>query len=297
MTASTAGSTTLQALPKAASVDDVCSVLDADGAVILEDFIDDQTLRGLWADLGPTFDTQAWGEEGFLGNRTRRVCSLMARTLHSAAIVTEPRFLGAASYFLQRPFSGYLGEESFEVTPGIQIGVGHGVQIWPDETLQGLHRDDVLHLTTHPGRQTRVLANVAMSDFTAENGGTRIVPGSHLWDDERRPKPEEAVPTVMRAGSAAVWLGSTYHCGGPNISGSPRTGAIYALDSANYRQEENQYLAVPIDVVRRYPEQVQRLLGYDIAPPFCGYVEMGDPHDLINGDSSTIDYSKLMNGQ
>ncbi|QUR68331.1 phytanoyl-CoA dioxygenase family protein [Mycobacterium spongiae] len=283
MTASAPEFTTLRTLPEDASVDEVCAALDASGAVILEHFVDDTMLAALWADLGPAFESQGWGEEGFIGNRTRRVCSLFAKTLHSAALVTEPRFYGAASYFLQRPVAGFLGDERYEVTPSMQIGVGHGVQIWPDETLQGLHRDDIVHLNTHPGRQTRVLAMVALTDFTAENGGTWVVPGSHLWDDERAPKSEEAVAAEMSAGSALLWLGSTYHCGGPNTSADPRTGLIYALDCANYRQEENQYLAVPIDIVRRYPEQVQRLLGYDVAAPFCGYVDMADPHVLLDG--------------
>lgn len=297
MTAPTAKTDTLQSLPTDACVDDVSAVLEADGAVILENFVDEATLMNLWADLGPLFEAQGWGEEGFLGDRTRRLCSLMAKTLHSAAIVTEPRFFGAASHFLQRPVWGFVGEERQKFTPGMQISVGHGVQIWPGETLQGLHRDDVVHLNTHPGRQTRVLVNVALSDFTAENGGTRIVPGSHLWDDERAPKPEESVPTVMAAGSAVVWLGSTYHCGGPNTSEGPRTGLIYALDSANYRQEENQYLAVPIEIVRRYPEQIQRLLGWDIASPFCGYVEMADPRTFLTGERTHLGFADLMHGR
>ena len=33
----------------------------------------------------------------------------------------------------------------------------------------------------------------AISDFTEQNGGTRLAPGSHLWPDDRAPEPNEIV--------------------------------------------------------------------------------------------------------
>jgi ectoine hydroxylase-related dioxygenase (phytanoyl-CoA dioxygenase family) len=53
----------------------------------------------------------------------------------------------------------------------------------------------------------------AVSDFTAENGGTLVIPGSHLGDDTRASRPDEAVPTEMKAGSALIRIGSIYHGG------------------------------------------------------------------------------------
>lgn len=290
-----APSTAVRSMPRDASVDEVCAALDADGVVILEEFADEQTLRGLRADLEPRFEAQEWGEEGFIGNRTRRVCSLFAKTMHSATLIKERRFYGAAEYFLRRPVSTWINDERIELTPSMQVGFGQGIQIWPGETVQGLHRDDVVHLNRHPGPETRLVVMVALSDFTAENGGTWVVPGSHRWDDDRGPKLEEAVPTQMAAGSAVAWLGSTFHCGGPNNSDGPRTGLAFGLDSANVRQEENQYLAVPLEVVRQYPEDIQRLLGYDVAPPFLGYVELADPHDLLHGRREQLGMAGLLN--
>jgi ectoine hydroxylase-related dioxygenase (phytanoyl-CoA dioxygenase family) len=124
---------------------------------------------------------------------------------------------------------------------------------------------------------------IAASEFTARNGATRVIPGSHRWDDERGPREDEAVPAEMRAGSALLWLGSTYHGAGANRSDGPRTGLSYALDLGNLRQEENQYLSIPLDVVRGYPEDVQRLLGYEPCPPMCGLYELDDPMLLLRG--------------
>jgi len=108
-----------------------------------------------------------------------------------------------------------------------------------------------------------------------------VIPGSHLWDDERPPLAEEAIPTEMPAGGGLIWLGATYHGGGQNTGVDPRTGLTLALDLGNLRQEENQYLAVPKEMVLAYPEEVRRLLGYDRCPPGLGWLEMDDPYTVL----------------
>jgi ectoine hydroxylase-related dioxygenase (phytanoyl-CoA dioxygenase family) len=122
---------------------------------------------------------------------------------------------------------------------------------------------------------------LAMTEFTAENGATLVIAGSHHWDDERAPTYAEAVPAVMPAGSALLWLGGVYHGGGGNTTDSPRYSLTVSLDLGNLRQKENQYLAVPRDVVLSLPEEVQRLLGWDRCPPGLGWYEMQDPHLLL----------------
>jgi ectoine hydroxylase-related dioxygenase (phytanoyl-CoA dioxygenase family) len=132
---------------------------------------------------------------------------------------------------------------------------------------------------------------VAVSDFRADNGGTLVIPGSHKWDDNRQPQREEAIPTEMKAGSALVWLGGTYHAGGINNSNAPRTGITITLDLGYLRQEENQYLSIPLDIVKQYPDQVQRLLGYAASPPFMGWIEidgvMTDPHVVLEDERTS----------
>jgi ectoine hydroxylase-related dioxygenase (phytanoyl-CoA dioxygenase family) len=273
--------TVVTTIPATASIDDACTVLDRDGAVIVEDFVDAATLRGIWDDIGPELDRRAMGDGRVVEERTRVLASLFRRTAHSATIVRQPHFLGAARHFLQRPTRLWLGEQRLEFVPTIQVSDAKAIQIWPGSGGQPLHRDDGTHLRTHPGPESRMQVMVAASEFTADNGATRVIPGSHRWDDERPPRTDEAVPAVMPRGAALLWLGSVYHAAGTNTSAGPRTGLTYALDLGNLRQAENQYLAVPLDVVRGYPEDVQRLLGYEACPPFCGTHEMGDPMLLL----------------
>ncbi|AQZ62025.1 unnamed protein product [[Actinomadura] parvosata subsp. kistnae] len=275
----------LTTLPASAPIDAAIEAIEAAGAVIIEDFVDADTLNGLWEDLGPALESQADGDGRLVGEKTRILPGLVRRSAHSVAIMRQPHFLGSARHFLQRPVRAWLGEQRIEFVPTIQLGISRAIQIQPGVRPQGLHRDDTAHLRTHPGPESRMQVMVAASAFTERNGATRVVPGSHRWDDERGPRDDEAVPAEMRPGSALLWLGSTYHGAGANRSDAPRTGLSYAYDLGNLRQEENQYLSIPLDVVRGYPEDIQRLLGYEACPPMCGLYELSDPMLLLRDGS------------
>src|SRR5215470_7110895 len=104
-----------------ASFDDVVEILERDGAVIVEDFVDSTTLAALWADLGPALDACAYGDDWYNGTRTRRVSSLFGRTTHLTPVVTQPLYLGAARRIMQRPVPMWIGRSRVEMTPTIQI--------------------------------------------------------------------------------------------------------------------------------------------------------------------------------
>jgi ectoine hydroxylase-related dioxygenase (phytanoyl-CoA dioxygenase family) len=277
----------LTTLPSTATLDDACDVLERDGGVILSDFVDAATHAGLDADLQPVLDNVGWGQDDFAGNKTRRLGAVFKHTRYAAALVQQPLFYGAAQRYLQIAEPVWFGEERAMFPPTMQIGVTQVIQIHPGEGAQPLHRDDAVWQWRHPagGRQARVQIMFAVTDFTAANGGTLVIPGSHKWDDDRQPLRSEAVPTEMQAGSALLWFGGTYHAGGTNQTDRPRTGVTITLDLGYLRQEENHYLAIPRDVVKQYPENIQRLLGYEACPPFMGWVEvdglMSDPHVVL----------------
>jgi ectoine hydroxylase-related dioxygenase (phytanoyl-CoA dioxygenase family) len=260
-----------------AELDQVVEILERDGAVIVENFIDGDTLAGLWSDLGHTMEAGPYSDNWYDGFKTRRVSSLFSRTDKLTPVVTQPLYLGSARAIMQKPIPMWIGRSRQEMTPSIQISTTQLIQIHHGQGKQPLHRDDALHLRPHPGPTSRVQLMLAMGPFTADNGGTLVIPGSHHWDDERPPLAEEAIPTEMTPGSGLIWLGGVYHGGGKNVTFQPRTGMTIALDLGNLRQEENQYLAVPRECVLAYPDEVRRLLGYDRCPPGLGWVEMQDP--------------------
>ncbi|WP_396910589.1 phytanoyl-CoA dioxygenase family protein [Mycolicibacterium sp.] len=280
-------------LPAVAEPAEAVALIERDGGVIIDDFIDTATLRGLETDLRPILDRLSWGnDEFFAGKRTRRLGALFKHSKHAVPLVRQPHFLAAADHFLRRPEHVFLGGERVETVPTYQIGVTQVIDIHPGEGRQPLHRDDGVWQWRHPagGRQARVQIMVAVTDFTAQNGGTLVIPGSHKWDDERIPDDDEAIPTEMRAGSALMWIGATYHAGGTNTSDTHRTGITVSLDLSYLRQEENQYLSMTLDEVAQLPDDVRRLLGYQASEPTCGWIErdgiMQDPHILFEDDDT-----------
>jgi ectoine hydroxylase-related dioxygenase (phytanoyl-CoA dioxygenase family) len=271
-----------------ASADDVVAALERDGGVVIEGFLAPETLAGLRRDLLPRLERQAAGRDPFAGHQTRRLSALFAHTRHCAEIATHPLYLPAAERFLCRPREVWVGDARLSLAADVRIGVTQAIQIGPGQAAQPLHRDDTAFLWRHPtgGREGRVQVICAISDFTAENGGTLVIRGSHLWDDERKPDLGEAIPTVMPAGSALIFLGSTYHAGGANRTVHElRTAAGLALDASNVRQEENMYLALSPAVVASYPEEIQRLLGWSAGSNHMGWIEvdgqMVDPFVLL----------------
>ncbi|ASY34716.1 MULTISPECIES: phytanoyl-CoA dioxygenase family protein [unclassified Streptomyces] len=263
-------------------LDEVVGILERQGAVIVEEFVDPATLAGLREDLGLGLETAGYSESGYDGKKTKRLSSLFHRSpRHMTEVVLQPQFLGAARRLLQQPTHMWIGKIRMEVTPSVQVSFTQAIRIDPGQGRQPLHRDDAMHLWRHPGPPCRLQLMLALNDFTSANGATLVIPGSHHWDDERAPTYAEAVPAVMPAGSALLWPGGVYHGGGANTTDSPRYSLSVALDLGNLRQEENQYLAVPRETVMTLPEEVQRLLGWDRCPPGLGQVETQDPHLLL----------------
>ena len=124
----------------------------------------------------------------------------------------------------------------------------------------------------------------ALDDFSDANGATEVIPGSHLWEDEQAPTPEDprTVSIVMPAGSVVVIAGNLYHRGGANRSAGKRLGLTIQYCQPWLRQLENMMLAVPPDLAAQYSERIQEMVGYSIVSgTFVGYVDGRHPRKLI----------------
>lgn len=189
----------------------------------------------------------------FAGTQTRRTARILAKSDSAVEVALNPLFLETAKQVLQTPTHVWVGNDRVEITPDIQLSMTQAIQIGPGQGLQPLHRDDATSLWRHPqyGREARLQLMLAITDFTEENGATRVIPGSHQWDDERMPTQEETIGAEMKAGTALLWLGSVYHGGGANRSDAPRTGLTMAYDLAFLRLEENHFLSIPVERVRQ----------------------------------------------
>jgi ectoine hydroxylase-related dioxygenase (phytanoyl-CoA dioxygenase family) len=169
------------------------------------------------------------------------------------------------------------------------------IRIKPGQGAQMLHRDR-LAWGGYLQRSIEPQLNMiwAVTDFTKENGATRVVPGSHLWEDGRGAHEEEITYAEMKAGSVILYTGSVIHSGGANVSGADRVGINITYSLGWLRQEENQYLSCPPEIAATLPQDLQRLIGYSMGSYALGYFspplppgmgpEIVPPETLFSGE-------------
>jgi ectoine hydroxylase-related dioxygenase (phytanoyl-CoA dioxygenase family) len=90
----------------------------------------------------------------------------------------------------------------------------------------------------------------------------------------------------MAAGTALIYLGSVWHGGGANHTDRVRLGVVLHYATAWLRPVENHVLAVPPALARTLPARLQELLGYNIYPPFIGYVDGRHPRRLLDAPTT-----------
>lgn len=254
-------------MPAGSAPEDVAARLLEDGGVIVEQVADAALLDRIVADFRGPFDEQ--GDKftnDFNGYKTRRLASILAYSEASADILAHPLVMEVCDIVLKRHCTNY------------RLGSSTAIEIHPGEGAQVLHRDDDFYPIRIPGVEFQLSAMWALTDFTEENGATRVVPGSQNLRPIDEITEDEVTQAAMPRGSVLFYLGGTVHSGGQNNSDSPRTGLITTYSLGWLRQEENMYLSVPREKADAYPEHVRRLMGYQSHGPSLG-VYPGDPDD------------------
>ena len=246
-------------------VDDVVGALRDEGCAVVERFLEPAKVASLKEELAPHREATPEGRNDFEGFATRRVYALFAKVRGFDELAVHPLLLGVLD----------------EVLGHYQLSGPVGIDIGPGESAQGLHRDDVVYPIPWPHQQVVLNTMWALDDFTADNGATVIVPGSHQTSPMDRPDDAEAVPATMPAGSVMFYVGTVWHGGGTNHTDRRRLGVILEYCAAWLRAQENHVTAVPVELVKTLPPRLQELLGYNIFPPFLGYVDGRHPRRTL----------------
>ncbi|MGH9047209.1 MAG: phytanoyl-CoA dioxygenase family protein [Acidimicrobiales bacterium] len=253
-----------------ATADAVAEAIVDHGYIIVEGVLDPEDLERTRQELAEVLATTPTGRNDFEGFSTQRIYALFAKTRTFDDLAVHPLLLG----ILDRVLGHY------------QLSAPVGIQIGPGEKAQVLHRDESVYPLPEPHPNVVVNSMWPLDDFTEANGATRLVPGSHRWEPGRRPTPDEAtIVAEMPAGSAMFYLGNLWHGGGANSTDRPRLGVILEYVVSWLRPQENHCLAVPRSIARELPERLQELLGYNIYPPFLGYVDGRHPRAALARDS------------
>jgi ectoine hydroxylase-related dioxygenase (phytanoyl-CoA dioxygenase family) len=250
--------------------------LDERGYTIIPDFLSAADLRAVREGLAPFLGTHR-GRNNFEGTKTERVYTLVARGAIFERIAEDERVLALCGRLLH---------------PGFLLTASQAINIHPGETPQPLHYDDGFYTIPRPRPAISLSTIVAVDAFTAENGGTQLVPGSHRFSDEQLaglydgfnhdrptdPKFEKGLVTAeMPAGACLFFLGTLVHRGGKNRSSAPRLAFSNQYCQPWARTQENFFLGVPPERARRMSPRLQQLLGYSIWPPFMGQVTASHP--------------------
>ncbi len=246
-------------LPADAQVSDIVAVLEVDGALILDEALAPKALEGLVAELRPYVEATEPGRDVFSGDRTTRTGALVARSPLTRPLVMDPRILALCEAVLRPNCLRY------------QLHLTQVIRIMPGQAAQPIHRDRWAWGRSLDKLEPQLNTIWALTDFTAENGATQVVPGSIGWPDSRRPTEAELVRAEMKAGSVLLYTGSVFHGGGANATGQDRWGLNITYALGWLRQEENQYLSCPPEIARTLDPELQALLGYAMGSYALGY--------------------------
>lgn len=260
-------------LSSAASAEDIASALDRDGAVVVDELAEPAVLDGIEAELGARLATTPTGPDEFSGHATRRIGGLIARSPSARSLVRHPLVLETTGLVLSHASSYQL-----HLTQVIAIG--------PGETPQPIHRDQwAFDFFSFPvGYEVQCNTLWALTDFTEANGATRVVVGSHRKEDGLRFTQADTEPAEMTRGSVLLYTGSLYHGGGANHTDRVRMGVNITYNLSWLRQEENQYLSVPMEIARQLDDDLLRLMGYARGAYALGYIDdLRDPIEAVRG--------------
>lgn len=268
--------------PSSASPDEIAAALSDDGAAIVDGLVASSVMERAADELEPYVAATKPGRDDFAGRLTRRTGGLVGRSETCRDLVMNPLVLATA-----RKTLAHAAAFQLHLTQVISIG--------PGSPAQPIHRDQwVFDFFKFPtGFEVQLNTLWAMSDFTEQNGATRVIPGSHRFEDRLRFEEKDTQAAEMARGSVLFYTGSVYHGGGANRSDAIRYGINITYSLAWLRQEENQYLSVPLEVARTLPVELLRLMGYSYGGYALGYVDdVRDPLKVVNPELAKAEAAK-----
>ena len=242
--------------------------LQTHGYVTMENLISADECDRIKSELLPLLSYT--GRNVFEGIKTQRLYATLSKTRICDALAVHPRILALLD---QMFMPNYLLSQ-------LQV-----INIQPGETAQFIHHDDGFYPLPRPRAPLGAASIFAIDDFTAKNGATNIIPGSHLWGDRMPTDTDKILPAIMPRGSAIFYGGTFWHGGGANNSSADRLAITVQYCEPWVRQQENYTLGTPKEIVAKLSPELQSLLGYSILAPYIGMVNGVHPLRLLENAS------------
>lgn len=251
------------------TTEDHVKAIETEGFTIVENAIDPSLVDGLVAAIDSLHAKLSVepAQNIFEGTSTLRVYNLLARGKVFEEVPVHERILPIVEGVLDR---------------GCLVSSLSSITILPGETAQPIHADD--QLIPLPKPHVPLVCNTmwALTDFTEENGATRLVPRTHTADNPVFGVEHQTIAAVMKKGSVLVWNGSLWHGGGANQSNARRIGLAMNYCAGWMRQQENQQLGIPVEVARGFSPRLRKLTGFGLYRQLLGHIDKCSPVDILD---------------
>ncbi len=250
--------------------------LERDGFCVIRGAVDPATIKALHGDLADRLDKTPFCETGFYGQKTKRFGGLLKRSAHAAALVAHPMILALVDQVL---------------TPWcdrVQLNFTQAIEIHPGQAAQKPHKDEGMWGGPKGEMEYMISCMWPLTPYRAENGATLMFPRTHNGGD-RQADPGEPVAVEMEPGDVLVFVGSTLHGAGANVTNAPRAGLVASYCLGWLKPYENQWLVYPPEVARHFSPDVAALAGYQQHRPNLNNYEGRCPSILL-GDQPPPEY-------
>jgi ectoine hydroxylase-related dioxygenase (phytanoyl-CoA dioxygenase family) len=261
------------------SLEELCEQYDEQGYLIFDRVLSADHLQQLRDALQPYFDQNISGRNDFEGVKSNRVYAMLNKSAKFSDLVTHPLALGFAE--------ADLGKSCL-------LSACLAIKLNPGESAQPWHYDDAHLEIPRPRAAYGLSAFWAIDKTDEQNGATEIIPGSHKWSGANIPgsitddhlasqnKPNQfddpgarpdSIKVLLEPGSLMIAKGTLWHRGGANKSDHSRLIITPQYCPGWSRQLENMLLAIKPENVKKLSPRARQLIGYNIHPPFMGYVD------------------------
>lgn len=242
----------------------VLTALREDGAVIIKSLFTKDQIHRLNEEVQSSMDklnvgskhSEEWVKE-FFGDNTKRLNNVVSLSKTFREEILESELIHQLCEEIYLKDAGGYWMNSAQV-----------IDIGPPSKAQPLHRDQwQFPIFTHCGPnapEASINFVVALTEFSDENGATRVIPGSHKWADfNENGTPEDTIPAEMEVGDACFITGKVVHGGGANrTKDSTRRGITLVFQCSYLTPEEAYAFNVPKEIARTLSPRGQRMIGF-----------------------------------
>ncbi|PFH63360.1 hypothetical protein XA68_12324 [Ophiocordyceps unilateralis] len=282
---STRGSRKPQQIRAAEGCGPTLKALREDGAVVIRGLVSTSEARSINEEIDQAMQKHITGTKhsdqffkDFHGANTKRLMNLvtLSKTFREA--------------ILENDLMHKLCEEVFTKDSGTYwMNSAQCIDIGPGSKAQPLHRDQwqfpIFTLVGPDAPEASINFIVALTEFTEENGATRVILGSHKWNDfNDNGKAEDTVPVELKPGDAVFISGKVVHGGGANSTEDIRRRGVSLVFQCSYLTPEEAYpFLVDKKLAKTLSPRAQRTIGFRSQFPKncpgvwkCDYSDIGD---------------------